>query len=326
MYAQKRVRVLNLQVFLEFVCYVTFAVLIFYLVSSGQYQSYVTPKMAPYFYFTAAVMIIWALGGLSRLFRPQHKTRAAHCFVLAIPIILLLLPPTPINTSDLPAGYLSGNTLAGQPEKSSYNTPKGQEPLNNSNFSGAASTPTDDQSPGDNNADIADNTPSTDTPVPANNTVVPSGTTVSDTQTDIQDIQEDESAANLAGLDVKNKKITVANDDFGLWLSAIYEDMEKYKGYTVIMTGYVYRDPEFTKSNEFVAARLMMSCCVADLAPTGLICRYDKASELKKDSWVTVEGTLFIGQYEYDGQKYDDPQLIVTKITPTEKVEGYIYP
>ena len=94
-------KILNPQVFLEFACFTAFAVLMLYLVSTGKYRSYVTPRMTPYFYFTSAVMAVWAIGGLSRLFRPQHKTRVAHCFVLAIPVVLLLLPHTPVNTADL---------------------------------------------------------------------------------------------------------------------------------------------------------------------------------------------------------------------------------
>ncbi len=70
----------------------------------------------------------------------------------------------------------------------------------------------------------------------------------------------------------------------------------------------------------------MMSCCVADLAPAGLLCKYDKAPELEADSWVTVEGTFFIAEYEYGGAPYNDPQISVTKITPAEEVEGYVYP
>ncbi len=92
------------------------------------------------------------------------------------------------------------------------------------------------------------------------------------------------------------------------------------------MTGSVFKDPELLKDDEFIPGRLAMTCCVADLAVTGLICHYDQASELEQDSWVTVEGTFFIGQYEYAGNQYDDPQLKVTKITPAEAVEGYVYP
>ncbi|HWQ75900.1 MAG TPA: TIGR03943 family protein [Syntrophomonas sp.] len=301
-----RARSFNPQIFLEFLCYSIFGCLIFDLVRSGQYLSYVTPRMEPYFYFTVIIMGIWALAGLGRLFRPQHKIRSAHCFVLAIPILLLLLPHSPLNASDLAGNYIGGNVFSGQSNQSSYNAHK-QDPSTNAGASSAE--PTNDSSAIVQN-DLPSATDSLDTAAP-------------DTQTSVS---EGEYSTGLPGLDIANKKITVSNDDFDLWFSEIYSDMEKYKGYTVIMTGYVYKDPEFMKSNEFVPARLMMSCCVADLSPAGIICRYDKASALKEDSWVTVTGTLFIGQYEYDGHKYDDPQLIVTKITPAEKVEGYVYP
>lgn len=310
MYAQKKV--LNPQVFLEFVCYVTFAVLIFDLVSTGKYQSYVTPKMVPYFYFTVAVMAIWALGGLSRLFRPQHKTRTAHCFVLAIPIMLLLLPHTPINTSDLSSGYLSGNAFSGLVGKNSYGTSQG--PLNKSYFNAPTSTPTNDRSAG-NTAGV---TPSTDTPVSDNRAAAPSDATVSNTQSNVPVY----TVEIPPGLDAKNKKITVQDDYFKAWLSELFVNTEKYEGYQISIKGFVFKDPKMMKTNEFVAARLMMSCCTADLAPCGLICKYDKASELKSDTWVTVEGVIHKGKY----MDNDEPQITVTKISPAEKVEGYIYP
>ena len=307
MFAQKRV--LNPQVFLEFVCYIAFAVLLFYLVSTGRYRSYVTPRMAPYFYFTAAVMVIWALGSLPRLFLPQHKIRAAHCLVLAVPVMLLLLPHTPVNTADITSGYLNGNTYAGLPGQNSagFNAPAG--------------------GPDDRSANNTGNTPLEDTTAPGSNAADSSDPAVSGTQPGApDDVQEVASAANLPGLDVKNKKITVSNDDFGLWLSEIYTNIKKYKGYTVIMTGFVVKNPEMMAEDEFVPARLIMTCCVADLAPAGFLCKYEKAPELKEGSWVTVEGILYMGKVKYDGTEYDEPQISVTKITPAGKVDGYVYP
>jgi putative membrane protein len=160
-----------------------------------------------------------------------------------------------------------------------------------------------------------------DTATP-DNSPSPSDTTASDGQAGIQ---EDKPAVNLPGLDIKNKRITVANDDFGLWIYQLYTNMEKYKGYTVIMTGFVFKD-ETMEANEFVPARLAMTCCVADLSPCGLLCKYDKASGLKADAWVTVEGTLHMGKYKQDGEEYEEPQISVTKITPAREVKGYVYP
>ena len=284
-----RAKAFNSQVFLEFVCYSAFAGLMLYLVVSGKYLSYVTPRMKPYLYFTAIVMGVWALSGLFRMFRPQHKVRAAHCFVLIIPLLLLLLPHRPLNTSDLSGSYIGGSTFTGQSAQDAYGLPQKQA----SSEEATADAPLESEA-----APIADSSV----------TVQP----------------EDDGMAGLHGLDVANKKITVSNDDFGMWLSEFYANAEQYEGYTVAMTGFVLKNSEF-EENMFVPARLMMSCCVADLAPVGLLCKYDKASELKAESWVTVEGTFFIGKYEYGGVEYNDPQLAVMKVTPAEAVEDYIY-
>lgn len=56
-----------------------------------------------------------------------------------------------------------------------------------------------------------------------------------------------------------------------------------------------------------------------------LRCKYDKVSQLQAESWVTVEGALFISRYEYDGMAYEEPEISVTKITEAEEVESCIY-
>jgi putative membrane protein len=212
---------------------------------------------------------------------------------------LLLLPHKPVNAADLAGGYIGGNLSVN---------------------SGTQAFPTE-QPNGD---DI--NQPSLDPSQPAESAILPQdgnsdAASVSDGQF-ISPIDE----SSLPGLNERNKKITISNEDYAMWLSEIFMNMESYEGYTVSITGFVFKDPETLEADEFVPARMMMSCCVADLQIVGMLCKYDKAVELEGDSWVTVEGTLFIGVYEYDGQTYDEPQLRVTKIMPAEEVEGYVYP
>lgn len=278
----------NPQAFLETLCYCVFGGIMFYLVSSKKYLSYVTPRMKPYLYFTTIVMLIWACAGLSRVLRPQHKIRFAHCFVLVIPILFLLLPHSPLNTADLSANYKGGN-------------PWGQSAVNNTNkqdTSGGSS---------------ASNKTPTDSTVPFQQDANSSGSTNSapDPATD---------ALGLSGLDAANKTISVSNDEFYSWIVEIYTNLDKYEGYTITVTGFVFKDPKY--KNEFVPARLAMTCCTADLTPLGMVCKYDKVAELKANSWVTVEGVLHKGQYQ--GQ--DEPQITVTKIKPAQEVEGYVYP
>ena len=292
-------RVLNPQAFLEFLSYSVFGGLMLYLVGSGKYLSYVTPRMKPYIYFAAIIMLVWAFAGLSRLFRPQYKMRSAHCFVLVLPILLFLLPHNPLNASDL--SYTGSNAFAGFPGRSPY----------------AATAP----QPADMPADSSDGSYS-DFPDGS------SGDAYADTLPD--DFQtgllESDYLPDISGLDEKNRTITVSNNDFGLWIAEIYSNIEKYKGYKIEMTGFVFRD-ELLKleKDEFVLARLMMSCCAADLTPVGLVCKYEKAPDFKKDTWITVKGTIFIGEYELDGEKYDDPQISIKEFTPAEKVDGYVY-
>ena len=99
----------------EISCYLAFAGLWLYLVRSGRYLSYVTPKLAPYLCFSAAVMVVWALSSLGRVFRIQYRKHIAHCFVLAIPLLLLLLPHDTVGLRDISdsAGLLNGSMVSG---------------------------------------------------------------------------------------------------------------------------------------------------------------------------------------------------------------------
>jgi putative membrane protein len=96
------------QTFLEMLMCSVFAGLLVYLVASGEYLKYLTPRMKPYLYFAAAVMLAWAVSGVFRLFRARRKSRCAHCAVLLIPVLLMLLPHKAIGASDVSFGYITG--------------------------------------------------------------------------------------------------------------------------------------------------------------------------------------------------------------------------
>jgi len=109
---------LNPQALLELACLIIFGGLMFYLAVSGSYLAYVTPRMLPYLYFTAGVMLIWAVFKLPSIFRPQHKVRASHCLVLLVPVLFLLLPHGAVSAADVSTGYvhdvgLSQNATSG---------------------------------------------------------------------------------------------------------------------------------------------------------------------------------------------------------------------
>jgi len=291
---QIRISAFNPQVLLESLCCGFFAGLLVYLIRSEKYLSYVTPRMKPYLYFSAIVMGIWALTGTLRLFQPQYKIRSMHCLVLAVPVIMLFLPHSPLEISDVTENFSRGSSMATVIEAKPFSGAL--------SIGGTGAQETRDKS------GIED---------------------VRNKETGALDSQNSsaaEDSSSLPGLDVQNKRITVSNEDFALWLAEMDSNGVQYEGYTVVITGYVMNDFKIPKENEFTVSRLAMTCCIADVSPTGLRCIYDKASELDSESWVTVEGTLSIGEYQYNDITLKEPQIHVTKITPTDPVEGYVYP
>lgn len=137
---------------------------------------------------------------------------------------------------------------------------------------------------------------------------------------------EETPADEISGLDSIQKRITITTDNFYDWMERLYNDCADYEGYTVSITGYVINGSDVFAANEFALARLVMTCCVADLSPVGVICKYDGADQLTADDWFSVEGTLVAGTYEIDGTTYTEPQLQVTSLTPTDEISGYLYP
>ncbi len=124
------VKKLNSQSVLELICLLLFSVMMFYLAFSGKYLSYVTPRMLPYLYFTSLIMLIWAGFKLPVLFRPQYKIRAAHCLILIVPVMLLLLPHSAVSAADVSTGLVSDVGLS-QSAKSSGGAASAKENAQN---------------------------------------------------------------------------------------------------------------------------------------------------------------------------------------------------
>ena len=240
------------------------------------------PGMKIYLYFTAVVMIIWSVSCFRRIAIPQYKMHLNQFLVLVVPMIAMFLPYTVIKASE--------TTISSQVKT--------------------------------NQSDVQENTPQNDTGT--------SQSTQQNTATDMQgndqqnsQTQNDSSQNHQIkvpdGLDTENKTITILDTDFYAWIVQLNLYPDKYEGYTLHVHGTVYRN-DYMEENEFAVTRLLMSCCVADLANCGPLCIYDNASELTEDTWVNVTGT-----YHYD--KYEGMQVTVTGIEDAEPAEEeYIYP
>ncbi len=87
-------------------------------------------------------------------------------------------------------------------------------------------------------------------------------------------------------------------------------DLSQLNGENVHVIGFVYRDERFD-SEQFMVSRFIVSCCVADAAPAGLIVQWPETAELKADEWVEVEGTLQMGKFN----DLEIPLLIADSVT-----------
>ncbi|MBS5788663.1 MAG: TIGR03943 family protein [Clostridioides difficile] len=276
---------LNYQVLIEISCYVVFFIVMLHLVYTGKYLYYVTSKMKPYLLYIMVVMLIWIIFSVRNLYRPQYRKRVNHCFVLILPILLLVLPHGSVSVDNLSTKLINGNPL-----KSNTNIRENSKSLRQ-------------DSKGLNKKNNID-------------TVAKEGSGKYVTSNAFGE------EILLHGYDEENKMIAVSHEEFSQWFNEIYMNIDKYVGYKISIKGFVYKDLESMDEDEFVPARLMMTCCVADLSPCGFICKYSKASKLEADSWVTVEGTIS----KKEKNSAEDPQIDVNKISSADPTEDYIYP
>jgi uncharacterized repeat protein (TIGR03943 family) len=86
--------------------------------------------------------------------------------------------------------------------------------------------------------------------------------------------------------------------------------------------GFVYRDSRFA-DDTFMAGRFIVSCCVADADPIGLIVQSAEAGQFAEDQWLEIRGAFQMGTF--DGQ--ETPLLIATEINPVgPPAQPYLYP
>lgn len=294
----------NLQVLTECASYLIFGGLLFYLTISGGYLNYVTPRMKPYLYGMAFLMFLWAAVSGRYILTPQYRVRLLRSFVFIIPILLLAFRPAAPSESSMVGSYQNSRISAagnggGQMSggfRQQPSPPAGQPPQLSVSSKETVATASDSEA------------------------AAASGDSGSQGNTTGQS-DDGNGWYTLNGLDTATKTITIADDDYYTWMYELSSSYEKYIGYTVVIKGFIYRDPDILKQGDFALVRLSMWCCSADLTPMGFIVKSDKKVDFKDDDWVTVKGTLGVTK---DGKSIT---LKAQSIKAAEKPEQeYIYP
>ncbi len=99
------------------------------------------------------------------------------------------------------------------------------------------------------------------------------------------------------------------------------QDASTFAGEEASVIGFVYTDERFGE-DRFLVGRFILSCCVADASPVGLVVRWPEATELAPDQWVEVRGHFEVGTF--DGLEI--PILVADEVILTDTPSNpYLY-
>lgn len=99
-------------------------------------------------------------------------------------------------------------------------------------------------------------------------------------------------------------------------------EADKYKGRTIKLKGFVYKEEGF-QPNQLVISRFLISHCVADASIVGFLSEFEEAATLNKDTWIEAEGIIEL-------TTYNGMELPLIKITEWKEIkepnEPYLFP
>jgi len=100
-------------------------------------------------------------------------------------------------------------------------------------------------------------------------------------------------------------------------------DVQQFNGQPADLIGFVYRDIRFDGKPQFMVARFILSCCVADASAIGVTVQTTDAAKWEADSWVHITGKFTVQQISGTAT----PVLVADAIQPVAQPDHpYLYP
>lgn len=284
-------RKLNWECLTQVLVLLTLDGLLFTALISDKMKYYVHPRIERYVWFAVAALLIIVFSILPELFKPKHKINIFPCLILIIPIMTgFTLPATPTGTATIQIGNNVSIVAAQAEDKSSS--------LQENDFSKV----------GDSQSNVS-----------SEDQLISNGSDTSEASNDGSQIEDTTTPSKVDSQKPFNADadfITVSDEDYVQWYIDAYTNPEKYDGKTVKIKGIVFKMDDFDK-NEFVPARMSMTCCAADLAPYGFMCKSTDVPKWKTDQWVYVTAKIKVEYEPHMEMKL--PVLYATEITKAEK-------
>lgn len=130
-------------------------------------------------------------------------------------------------------------------------------------------------------------------------------------------INDDEGPLNITledelPYDLNSDVIQINPDSYMTWYVDMLDYPERYEGACVEFEAEVAKDAE-VREGCFVAGNMVMTCCEDDLQFWGLVCRYEKAAQLKAGARVKIRGDVYYEFVPEYGE--EEPVLHVARVT-----------
>lgn len=100
--------------------------------------------------------------------------------------------------------------------------------------------------------------------------------------------------------DISKDEIEITDDTFALFYLDTMENVERYLGKHIKLSGMVMKRQE-ENPNTMVIGRFVMTCCAEDISMFGFICDFEENTGLELDDWIAVSATV---EKDY-AEKYD---------------------
>lgn len=126
-------------------------------------------------------------------------------------------------------------------------------------------------------------------------------------------------------IDRSSNLISINEKNYLMYLRDINVNIDKYMGKEITFTGFIYKDNSLEK-DEFVSARMLISCCAADAEVIGFLCDYKDCEKLKIYGWTNIKGKLTSKIIYSDNKEVKIPLIQIDTINYIkEPVQKYIY-
>ena len=124
----------------------------------------------------------------------------------------------------------------------------------------------------------------------------------------------------MAPFDLSSGKLTVPDDDFGIWYVDLMDTPDRYEGLQVTFKAQMCHSKKFKGIH--CPGRFAMVCCENDMQFLALVCKGEEQAKYKNRDWVEITAT--VKKEQSDAYQGEGPVLYLTDIHPCEKPQNEV--